>query len=112
MFDVLFDSRIALVSTLSVMGPLYFLCILTEVFYFKRKGILERIYSKTDSVTSIALTMLYQFGEIIAGFILVPIYSGLFNYRIFTIPITWWPLDKVLLTTYLVCSFFGYLFPY
>lgn len=92
MLEHMFDIRFALVSSLGIWGPLFLLALALEYFYFKRKGMHRQVFSFEDGRISIALTLMYQFGEVLFGFLLAPVYLFLFENRLFSIPINWWGL--------------------
>lgn len=79
---------------LLLMAPLFALCMAAEAWYLARRG--RQSYSLGQVSTNIFLALSHAVADAIAWALVIGLFYGLYQHRLFEIPATWWSLVLLL----------------
>lgn len=89
---------------LLAMAPVFLGVVLWEAWYWRRRG--RDVYGLRDSLGNAALALMHQAADALAWLAVIGLYWGLYQYRLFDLPTTWWTIALL----FLAQDFFYYFF--
>ncbi|TNJ33114.1 sterol desaturase family protein [Arenimonas terrae] len=89
---------------LLAMAPVFLGFIAWEAWHWKRRG--REAYSLRDTLSNAALALMHQGADAVAWALVIGLYWGVYQYRLFDLPTTWWTIALL----FVAQDFFYYFF--
>ena len=89
---------------LLAMAPVFLGFIAWEAWHWKRRG--RAVYSLRDTLSNAALALMHQGADAVAWALVIGLYWGVYQYRLFDLPTTWWTIALL----FVAQDFFYYFF--
>ena len=89
---------------LLAMAPVFLGFVIWEAWYWKRQG--RDVYRLRDTLSNAALALMHQGADALAWAAVIGLYWGVYQYRLFELPTTWWTIALL----FLAQDFFYYFF--
>jgi sterol desaturase/sphingolipid hydroxylase (fatty acid hydroxylase superfamily) len=89
---------------LLAMAPVFLGFIAWEAWHWKRRG--RDAYSLRDTLSNAALALMHQGADAVAWALVIGLYWGVYQYRLFDLPTTWWTIALL----FVAQDFFYYFF--